>query len=123
MKKALVVEDELQVRKLLVAFLETTGKFSAIDDFATAEETLEVFKSGEYSIALIDVGLGPEYMHGVDLAVEINKADPKVLLICVTGHGDLRKECNLGAAGFGLCFVKPIEYKKLLTYISLYTED
>lgn len=115
MNRSLIVEDNEDVRDLLEAFMDFTGKFSDIDAVASGEEALELFEPGKYKLVTLDIKLIT--MNGVDVALEIRKQDPDVVILGVTGYSQIVKECDMSVAGFNECFTKPMEYRKFLEFV------
>jgi DNA-binding response OmpR family regulator len=87
--KALVVEDEALVAMIAEDYLEAIGFTPLCVD--TATDALAALAAGDFSLAVIDVGL-PD-MRGDDLAVQARQLAPDLPIILASGFDsvDLRR--------------------------------
>jgi len=81
MKKILIVDDEIDVRELLVEYFSLAG-FSA-EGAANGQEGLKVFFKFMPDIALVDIQM--PVMDGISFSKEIFKTNPKFPLVMMTG--------------------------------------
>ena len=109
--RVLVVEDQDDVRRLLVTVLEIEGhEVRAVTD---AMQALACFEGFAPHVAIIDIGLPG--MNGYELAAGIraNRTQPKPLLIALTGYGQAEDFDRSRDAGFDHHFVKPAELRAI----------
>ena len=78
--RILVVDDEADIRTIMVKGLEREG-FVA-DSSGEPEEVLKTYKLGSYDVILLDINM-PK-MTGFELYREIRKIDPKVRVCFIT---------------------------------------
>jgi len=105
-----VVDDEPAIRVVLRKTLERAGL--AVSCFASADECLAHLSSGRCDLLITDVRM-PE-KDGVELLMEVRKAQPWLPVLVVTGFGDVPmavKALKAGAADF---IEKPLERDSFL---------
>ena len=85
MKKALVVDDERKMRRVLQMLLEQMGIESVAAD--TAEEALARFATERFDLVLSDLKMPG--MSGLDLLKRIRETDADVPFIVLTAHGTI----------------------------------
>lgn len=116
MKKVLYAEDEYTNRKLLEIKLRNRGVQCDLAEDGT--RALEMFKSGEYGVIVLD-----QYMPGMNgdkVATEIRKIDPEIPLIAITSDdGEMER---LRSAGFNRIFIKPVRGEDYIGTILSYLE-
>ena len=115
MKRALVVDDNRQVRELLTAYVEHTDKFDVVDSVESGEEAMDLFEPGKYTLIILDVGLIS--MSGIEVAFLVRQEDKEVILIAVTGYSSIIEQCDIHDIGFNKCFLKPLGYVEFFDYI------
>lgn len=106
----LVVDDEPDVRKLLVRFLERNGQ--RVIAVSGGREALEVLALDDYDLLLTDLGM-PD-MSGEQLAREVHQRYPHMLIILTTGWGEtVTPERLRGMYASGL-LAKPFTYGEFM---------
>jgi DNA-binding response OmpR family regulator len=115
MKRALVVDDNRQVRELLTAYVEHTDKFDVVDSVESGEEAMELFEPGKYTLIILDVGLIS--MSGIEVAFLVRKEDKEVIVVAITGYVSVVDKCDMKDIGFDKCFLKPVDYVEFFDYI------
>ncbi|HWR16286.1 MAG TPA: response regulator [Terriglobales bacterium] len=81
MTRVLIVDDSDGVRAAVSMLLEDEGfETLAVSTYAQA---LDQFKSGKFSLALIDAHLGTH--SGVELARELLSQDPQAVIVLMSG--------------------------------------
>ncbi|MFB0564024.1 MAG: response regulator [Candidatus Lokiarchaeia archaeon] len=111
--KILVVEDDETVRKVLKKILEEKGYL--VDMAETGEKAIEKAEVKVYNLALIDIRL-PD-MEGTKLLPTMQKTNPKMAKIMITGYPTMRsaiEAVNKGANGY---ILKPIKIENLLKIV------
>lgn len=109
MNKVMVVEDDVNIRNLVVLYLKNNGY--DVTDFEDAEKALEYLEDEEVDIAVVDVMM--PRMNGFDLT-EILSADLEIPVILLTAKGQLDDKEQGFLAGAEDYIVKPFEPKELL---------
>ncbi|MFH1867462.1 MAG: response regulator [Candidatus Omnitrophota bacterium] len=111
-KSILIVDDEPEIRNLLVSFFRKKG-YKNIEEAASGEQALQLARSQKFSVALLDVN-----MPGMDGLVTLEKLleiDPKLGIVMVTGRQEdekINKAIEMGAYSYVL---KPFD----LLYLEL----
>src|SRR5690625_408321 len=109
MNKVMVVEDDANIRNLVVLYLERNG--SDVADFGDADGALRYLEDEEVDIAVVDV-----MMPGVDgfELTHILGGDLEIPVIMLTAKGQLDDKEEGFTAGAEDYIVKPFEPKELL---------
>ena len=81
----LLVDDEPQVRELLIQYLALDGH--TVETAANGAEGLNKFRSGSFDLVVTDMAM-PE-MNGSQLCEAIEKLDPLTPVIMLTGFGEM----------------------------------
>lgn len=96
----LIVDDELQIRELLSAYLQKQGY--RISSASTSEEAMDALRQTPVDLAVLDIGLANE--DGLKLLSQIKIGYPGVRVVMLTGLGfveDLLEEAQRkGADGY-----------------------
>jgi len=120
-RTVLIVEDEEKLRRNLCTFLAGRGGRYRPIGAPTAEEALEVLRSGDVEVLITDIRLPG--MDGVELIREARRLDPglPVLVITAFGSEDLRRAAyRHGAMRF---MEKPLELERLAEAIEAALND
>lgn len=104
-KRVVVVEDNADIRELLVELLESQGHevTCAVD----GPEGLAAILAISPDVALVDMGL-PGF-DGLEVARRVRAAGSNVRLVAVTGYGQLEDKARAARAGFDEHLTKPVE--------------
>jgi two-component system, NtrC family, nitrogen regulation response regulator NtrX len=105
----LIVDDELEIRELLMEFLQLKGY--AVLTAANGVEALACLKAQKPDLALIDMWMPG--MHGLDILRSIRAIDPSIGVIMMTGLCDAevaRQAIEYGAHDY---LTKPLEFRRL----------
>jgi len=108
--RVLIVEDNENIRSLLVRILRVDG--CETDDCIDAETALKKFREEHYDLVITDIVM--EGMSGIDFLKAIKKIKPRVPVILITGYSDFDsavEALNLGAVGY---LLKPFQNYRLL---------
>ncbi len=111
--RILVVDDDENIRKVVIAILEDEGY--AVESVGTAKEAIEKTKRKFYNIALIDIRL-PD-MEGIELLTKIRETTPRMRKVIVTGYPTLQNAVEAVNKGADAYIVKPFDVKKVLKTI------
>ena len=111
--KILIVDDDDNIRKVLVAILEEEGY--NVESVGTAREAIEWTKERFYNIVLIDIRL-PD-MEGIELLTKIRDTTPKIRKVILTGYPTLQNAVDAVNKGANAYILKPFDVGKVLKTI------
>jgi DNA-binding response OmpR family regulator len=115
--KILLVDDERKFAMMLAKRLKLRG--IDIDYVSTGEDAIVKAETQSYDVAILDVkmpGIG-----GIELERKLNKLDPGLKIIFLTGHGSPSDfETGSGKAAFYLA--KPIQIEELIKILHEVTD-
>ena len=111
MKKILVVDDSLFMRKVLKDIL---GKGYEIVEADSGAKALEQFKKEKPDLTLLDIIMPEGEEEGLRVLETLKKSDPqtRVIMITAVGQDAIIKKCKkLGATDY---IVKPFDEKQVV---------
>jgi DNA-binding NtrC family response regulator len=111
--RILVVDDDDNIRKVLLAILEDKGY--AVEPAGTAKEAIEKSKRKFYNLALIDIRL-PD-MEGIELLTKIRDTTPRMRKVIITGYPTLQNAVDAVNKGADAYIVKPFDVENVLITI------
>ncbi|MGD0496057.1 MAG: response regulator [Candidatus Bathyarchaeia archaeon] len=111
--RILIVDDDENIRKVLLAILEDKGY--AVESVGTAREAVEKSKRKFYNLALIDIRL-PD-MEGIELLTKMRDTTPKMRKVIITGYPTLQNAVDAVNKGADAYIVKPFDVEKVLNTI------
>lgn len=111
--RILVVDDDENIRKVVVAILEDEGY--TVDSVATAKKGIEASKRKFYNIALIDIRL-PD-MEGTELLSQLKETTPRMRKIIITGYPTLQNAIEAVNRRADAYIMKPFDVKNVLQTI------
>jgi len=111
--RILIVDDDENIRKVLVAILEDEGY--TVDSVGTARKAIEATKRKFYNVALIDIRL-PD-MDGTDLLLRIRDTVPRIRKIIITGYPTLQNAIDAVNRRADAYIMKPFDVEKVLRTI------
>ncbi|OIP96725.1 MAG: response regulator [Syntrophobacteraceae bacterium CG2_30_61_12] len=108
--RVLLVDDEIELVSTLAERLTLRG--FQVDWFAAPLDALAAVRDNPYDVAVLDVKI-PK-MGGLELKKEMERLQPKLRFIFMTGHGSLEDfEAGVDEAGAGFYLVKPVNIEVL----------
>ena len=113
MKKILVVDDDLNILKVLRMRLELGGY--AVVTASETEEAKERILEGGFDIALLDLRLSEA--NGIDLMKSLREIDPDLPVIILTAYGTIESAVEAMKEGAYGYLTKPFDYRDLLVQI------
>ncbi len=117
MPRILVVEDDTQIRSMLVETLTLEGYEAC--SAANGVEALSMYRERSIDLVITDI-LMPE-KEGLSLIKELHALNPKVKVLAISGGAPrLSPECNLELArmfGAVKTFAKPLDIDAMLRAI------
>jgi len=111
--RILIVDDDENIRKVLVTILEEEGY--AVDSVDTAKKAIEATKKKFYNIALIDIRL-PD-MEGIELLTRMRETTPRIRKVIITGYPTLQNAVEAVNRGADAYIMKPFNMDKVLATI------
>ncbi|OGS41108.1 MAG: hypothetical protein A2506_10730 [Elusimicrobia bacterium RIFOXYD12_FULL_66_9] len=111
--RALIVDDDLAVSRILSRYLTQRGWLA--DEAPRVSSALDAFKQGSYDLLISDVDL-PDG-DGLSLAQALLKVKPSLTVIVVSGDPDNLERAR--EAGLATCLHKPFALDELRTLIDL----
>lgn len=111
--RILIVDDDENIRKVLVAILEDEGY--DVESVGTAKDAIDRTKKGFYNLALIDIRL-PD-MEGIELLNRLKDTTPKIRKIIITGYPTLQNAVDAVNKGANAYVLKPFDVKRVLQTI------
>ncbi len=111
--RILVVDDDENIRKVLMMILQDEGY--NVDMAGTAKEAIEKTRKNFYNLALIDVRL-PD-MEGIELLTKVRDTTPRMRKIIITGYPTLQNAIEAVNRGADAYILKPFDMTKVLTTI------
>lgn len=112
--RILVVDDDENIRKVLIAILVDEGYI--VDSVGTARGALEKTRKQYYNLALIDVRL-PD-MEGIELLTKFKPRTPAMRKIIITGYPTLQNAIQAVNGGADAYIMKPFDVEKVLNIIA-----
>lgn len=113
MNKILVVDDDVHVRMMLEAILESEGYSVVLAQ--SGPEALAMMKEEQPSLVLLDYMMPG--MNGLDVLREIKKTHGQTKVIIVTGHGNEKLSIEMLKSGAADYIQKPFAMDQLLSSI------
>src|SRR5262245_15286254 len=115
-RRILIIEDNLDGRETLRTLLELLGH--QVDVAEDGPEGIAKALERHPEIAVVDIGL--PRMDGYQVAQQLRAALGRhIFLIAHTGYGQPEDRQRALAAGFDVYLVKPADFEKLFSYLSV----
>ncbi len=111
--RILIVDDDENIRKVLMTILEDEGY--TVESAGNAKNAIEKTKRSFYNLALIDIRL-PD-MEGIELLSKIREPVPKMRKIIITGYPTLQNAMEAVNKGADAYILKPFDMDKVLKTI------
>jgi DNA-binding NtrC family response regulator len=112
--RILIVDDDENIRKVLMAILEDKGY--DMEAVGTAREAIKKTDKKFYNLALIDIRL-PD-MEGIDLLTKIRDTTPRIRKIIITGYPTLQNAVDAVNRDADAYITKPFDVERVLSTIS-----
>jgi DNA-binding NtrC family response regulator len=112
--RILIVDDDENIRKVLMAILEDKGY--QMEAVGSAKEAIKRTDKKFYNLALIDIRL-PD-MEGIDLLMKIRETTPRMRKIIITGYPTLQNAVDAVNKGADAYVTKPFDVERVLNTIS-----
>ena len=113
MEKILVIDDEPDILYAFQRNLETPER--SVLAATTQEEGLAIFRREKPDVVFCDIRLGAT--SGLDALAQIRQADPKAMVILITGYGTTQTAIEAMKHGAYDYILKPLDVPKVKTLI------
>lgn len=114
-KKVLLVDDEIDFRKIMGAFLKRRG--IANETAGGCMEALDWLGQDHFDVVVMDVSMPG--LDGLSCMVEMQKLQPGLAIIILTGNASINTGIlSMKQGAFDFC-MKPIDFEELLEKIIL----
>jgi DNA-binding response OmpR family regulator len=110
----LVVDDDPDVRELVVDTLQEGGFISAVA--STSEEAIILLKDGNFRVLILDVGFGSDHVKGWAVARRARAYDPSLPVIYITGGSS--DDWSIEGVPNSVLLSKPFAPVQILTAIA-----
>jgi len=110
-RRIVVIEDNGDVRAALRFLLESWGH--RVEEADTGARALEIVRASRPEIVLVDLGLPGLDGYAVAEAVRGAPGGDAVLLVAITGYGDLQVRRRTKEVGFDAHLTKPVDLETL----------
>ena len=90
--KILIIDDEIDICKQLSGLLNDLGYNSSYSN--TAEEGIELFRTKNFSLVLLDILLGNSKFDGFQTLEKIKNINQDIPVIMISGHGNIETAVN-----------------------------
>ncbi len=120
MKKILIADDSLFMRKVLTDILSSKPDEYKLLEASSGKSALELFKKGKPDLILLDIIMPEGEEAGINVLRQVMKTDPeaKVVMITAVGQELVIKECKkLGAKDY---IIKPFDEKQVIRTVEKY---
>ena len=111
--KILVVDDDEQIREILIDMLTMYG-YNAIA-CPDAYAALKAIEDERFDILITDLGMPG--MSGLDLAAEVHQTHPQIPIAMITGWGTQLSEQEISSRGINAVLSKPFHLKEIKTLV------
>ena len=112
-ERILIVDDEKGIRTTLRGILEDEG--FEVDAVGSGERCLEVARSGDYDLVILDVWL-PE-MDGLEVLEQLKKEGNPAQVIMISGHGTVESAVRATRLGAWDFIEKPLSLDKTVLVV------
>jgi len=111
--RILIVDDDENIRKVLVTILEEEGY--NVESVDTAKKAIQRTRRKFYNLALIDIRL-PD-IEGIELLTRMRDTTPRMRKIIITGYPTLQNAVEAVNKGADAYILKPFDVDKVLRTI------
>ncbi len=114
MIKVMVVEDEPEIRRLLIKMIEKKEGFTVVCEAASNMQAVALFAEHRPQVVFVDVDLNGE--NGLECAKVLTEIDPKVKIIFATAHSEFMANAfEIYAFDY---LLKPFKMERILKTLS-----
>ena len=113
MDRLLVVDDDLNILKMLKMRLESEGY--QVETASEIEAAKELAATNEYELAILDLKFSGG--SGIDLMKSIREVDADLPVIILTAHGTIESAVEAMKEGAYIYLTKPFDHRELLLQV------
>ena len=113
MDRLLIVDDDLNILKVLKMRLESEGY--QVETASQMEAVKDLVAKNEYDLAVFDLKLSGG--NGIDLMKNIHDVDPNLSVIILTAYGTIESAVEAMKEGAYIYLTKPFDYRELLLQV------
>ncbi len=113
MDKILVVDDDLNILRVLKMRLEAEGYL--VTTVAEAHEAIEIGKEEDFDLAIVDLKLTKQ--NGIELMEDLRQINSEMPVIILTAYGTIESAVEAMRKGAYSYLTKPFEHRELLLQI------
>lgn len=113
MDRLLVVDDDLNILKVLKMRLESEGFY--VETASDIAEAKDMTVKNEYELAILDMKFTGG--NGIELMKSIHEVDRDLPIIILTAHGTIESAVEAMKEGAYIYLTKPFDYRELLLQI------
>jgi DNA-binding NarL/FixJ family response regulator len=110
-----IVDDEKDLRKSIMTFVNGSAGFKCVSAYGSAEAALEGLPADKPEVVLMDINLGG--MSGIECVEKLKEANPDIQVLMLTVYEDTDKIFQALAAGASGYLLKRSSPTKLLQAI------
>ena len=115
MPKILIIEDEAAIRRVLTKIISEENEAYHVEEAEDGLLGIEMIKNQDYDLVLCDIKM-PK-MDGVEVLEKAKKIKPEILIVMISGHGDLETAVNTMRLGAFDYISKPPDLNRLLNTV------
>lgn len=115
MSKILIIEDEAAIRRVLKKIITEENDSYEVEEAEDGLQGIEKIKKTDYDLVLCDIKM-PK-MDGVEVLEKARKLKPEILMVMISGHGDLDTAVNTMRLGAFDYISKPPDLNRLLNTV------
>lgn len=104
-----IIDDEPLIREYLYDFL--TGEKYHVNTYSSGEEALPIIKENPPDLILLDLKLPG--MSGMEILKSLKQYNPEIIVIIITGHGDISVSVEAIKQGAWDFILKPAELAEI----------
>ena len=119
-KNILIIDDEIDICKLISGVLEDEG-YKSLSVQNSDAALLEINKNN-IDLIILDVWLEGSKLDGIELLQEVHKLYPKIPIVIISGHGNIDTAVTAIKIGAYDYLEKPFKTERLLHVIRRATE-
>ncbi len=112
MAHILIVEDEVNIRRVLRKVLEEEDATRIISEAANGLEAITAFDKGDYDLILCDIKMPKK--DGIEVLTAAQEQLPNTPVVMISGHGDLATAVQAMRLGAYDYIAKPPDFNHLL---------
>jgi len=113
MNRLLIVDDDLNILKVLKMRLESEGYL--VQAASEINEAKDLATKDDYDLAIFDLKFSDG--NGIDLMKSIRAVDPDLPVIILTAYGTIESAVNAMKEGAYIYLTKPFDYRELLLQV------